>query len=276
MDAAGHRVAKTEGREFVNSAALTESELGIPIERGLAPPANCELVSPDEGYARWAPLYDTSLNPLLAREERYLAPLLRNVHRRKILDLACGTGRWIEKILSQGGVTSAVGFDCSAPMLRVANQKRQLTGKLARAACESLPFRTEAFDLAICSFALGHVDGLECMTRELARVMRVGSDVFVSDLHPEAYARGWRVGFRNSTAAFQIEMIPRSSETVVHAFSSTGFECLKYQSLHLGDAEKAIFESAGKSGAFADACSVPAVLVYHFKRLASPPAGVRQ
>jgi ubiquinone/menaquinone biosynthesis C-methylase UbiE len=215
-----------------------------------------------------------SLNPLLAREERYLSPLLTNLHERQILDLACGTGRWIENLLSRGA-TSAVGFDCSDAMLRVANKKRRLTGKLVRAACESLPFRTSGFDLAICSFAVGHVEGLECMTRELARVMRVGSDIFVSDLHPEAYARGWRVGFRDSTAAFQIEMFPRQAEEVIRAFSSSGFECLTCDALRLGDAEKAIFESAGKLGALSEACQVPAVLVYHFRGLASHPAGAQ-
>jgi SAM-dependent methyltransferase len=256
----------------VNRTAHAQPKLATPAGRGLAPPANSEQVSSAEGYARWAPLYDTSLNPLLAREERYLFPLLTNLHRRQILDVACGTGRWIENLLSRGA-TSAVGFDCSGAMLRVAREKQKLTGRLARATCESLPFRAATFDLAICSFALGHVEELESMARELARVMRAGADAFVSDLHPEAYARGWRVGFRDKSAAVQIEATPRSVEEMNSTFLMNGFECQACESLWLGDPESALFERSGKSHSFAEACQTPAVLVCLFKRAGSPRGG---
>jgi ubiquinone/menaquinone biosynthesis C-methylase UbiE len=219
-----------------------------------------------EGYERWASIYDHAPNPLLAREERHLLPLFVDLRNKRILDLACGTGRWLERLMAQGA-ESGVGIDCSAAMLRVAGKKDAIKGRLARAACESLPFCTAVFDLAICSFALGHITDLESMVRELARVTKPGADVFVSDLHPEAYARGWRVGFRDDSTAVQIEMLPRVAEEIVQAFHSNGFECLAHVSLCLGDPEKPIFVRAGKVHSFAEACRLPAVLVCHFRRL---------
>jgi ubiquinone/menaquinone biosynthesis C-methylase UbiE len=243
---------------------------GLNVEPELSTAGGDEVltVAVAEAYERWAPIYDDDPNPLLAREERYLSPLFVDLHDKRILDLACGTGRWLETLIARGA--KGVGIDCSSAMLQVAGKKNAITTRLARADCESLPFRTAVFDLAICSFALGHIQDLGSMVRELARVTKTGADVFVSDLHPEAYARGWRAGFRAGSTSVQIEMLPRAAEETVHAFCSNGFESLTHVPLRLGDPEKPIFARAGKSHAFAEACQLPAVLVCHFRRLDWP------
>jgi ubiquinone/menaquinone biosynthesis C-methylase UbiE len=224
------------------------------------------LVSTEEGYERWARTYDDVPNPLLAREERYLLPLLAALRGKPVLDMACGTGRWLEKLAANGGVRS-VGIDRSTAMLQVANEKRAIHGRLSQAACENLPFRSAAFDLAICSFAVGHIRDLPSMVRELARVVKPGGNVFVSDLHSEAFGKGWRVGFRDEQSAIQIEMQPRTAEEIVRTFYANGFECLTYIPLCLGRAEEPIFARAEKAHLFADACRLPAILICHFKRL---------
>lgn len=237
----------------------------ISGEPEIAAPHRCRTISAAEGYECWAPIYDDVPNPLLACEERYLLPLLTDVSNRSALDLACGTGRWLERLVAQG-CESGVGIDCSLSMLQVAVKKSAIRGRLARADCESLPLPCAAFDLAICSFAVGHIRDLESMARELGRVTRTGADVFVSDLHPEAYLRGWRVGFRKGSTAIQIEMQSRAAEEIVQAFGANGFRCQTHESLWLGEPERLLFAKAGKSQVFADACRPPAVLVCHFTR----------
>jgi len=253
-------------RTAIEPKSDTADSLGLPGAFATPP------VPVAEGYERWAPIYDSSPNPLLACEDRHLLPLLVDLGNKRILDLACGTGRWLERIMAREG-PRGVGIDCSAAMLRVAGRKGTIIGRLAQGDCECLPFRTAIFDLAICSFALGHIRDLESMTRELARVTKPGGDVFLSDLHPEAYARGWRVGFRDDRTAVQIEMLPRVREEIVQAFDANGFECLAHLPLRLGDPEKAIFARAGKVHAFQEACQIPAVLLCHFRRLDSPVRG---
>ena len=219
-----------------------------------------------EGYERWAPIYDDIPNPLLAREERYLLPLLMEVSKKSVLDLACGTGRWLEKLVELG-CKSAVGVDCSGAMLRIAAGKQSLRGRLARAACENLPLPEAAFDLGICAFALGHVHDLKAMVHEFARVTATGAHVFVSDLHAEAYTRGWRVGFRDGGAAIEIRMRARSADEIVREFCASGFECLNHESLWLGEQEAPLFERAGKSDSFRDACRFPAIVACHFRKI---------
>ena len=225
------------------------------------------LVPVAEGYERWASVYDDTPNPLLAREERYLLPMLPDLHKKSILDSACGTGRWLERLIALGS-GYGVGIDSSMAMLRVAGMKKAASERLrlVRASCENLPFSTAAFDIAICSFAIGHIADLTCMARELARVTRPDADVFVSDLHPEAYTRGWRVGFRLGTIAVQIETRYRSAGDIIHAFCSNGFNCHAKEALWLGQPEKPFFARASKSDFFEQACRIPAVLVCHFRR----------
>ena len=229
-----------------------------------AMPDSCR-VSAAQGYERWASSYDEVPNPLLAREERYLLPLLTELHNKSVLDLACGTGRWLEKVVVQG-CESGMGIDRSSAMLRVAGRKRTIRGRLAKADCENLPLASAAFDLVICSFALGHIQDIGSTVRELARVTKHGADIFVSDLHPDAYAGGWRVGFRDSNTAVEIDMRPRAKEELVHAFCASAFESKSQITLWLGEPEKPLFTRAGKSHSFVEACRVPAVLVCHFRR----------
>jgi ubiquinone/menaquinone biosynthesis C-methylase UbiE len=223
------------------------------------------LLGVDEGYERWAPSYDQGPNPVIAREERHVVSVLPDLHGKNVLDLACGTGRWLEKLLACGA-GCGTGVDVSRAMLRVAGRKSSISGKVGQADCLELPFANTTFDFAICSFALGHIRELRKMVGELARVMKAGGEVFVSDLHPEAYARGWRTGFRDARSAVQIETAARMPEEVIRAFYAGGFECLTYISLCLGEAERPIFAAANKEHELEAACRIPAVLVYRFKR----------
>lgn len=226
-----------------------------------------------EGYERWAPTYDHAPNPLLAREERYLLPLLAGLRKKRILDLGCGTGRWLHKLVPN--IQSGVGVDRSGGMLRVARTKCTIAGRLARAKCESLPFHAGVFDLVVCSFTLGHVHDLGLLVRELARVTKSGADLFITDLHPDAYRQGWRVGFRDEHTAAHITVLPRTATEIIEPFYGSGFRCLEQVPLWLGQQEQPIFARAGKSDSFVRACQVPAILALHLRHL-NPAIEIRR
>jgi ubiquinone/menaquinone biosynthesis C-methylase UbiE len=270
VDAAAHRAAKTQGREFVSRAVYDGVHSSEHPDSEITRPP--QVVPASEGYELWARSYDDAPNPLLAREERYLTPVLNRLRFKSVLDFACGTGRWLEKLF-QLRAGSGVGIDLSAAMLRVAARKSTIRGRLAQAAGAELPLAAAVFDLAICSFALGHMDDLASAACELRRVTKVGADVFVTDLHPGAYRRGWRVGFRDRETSVQIEVHARSTDEVVAAFSSNGFKCVSELPLWLGEPEQPLFARAGKSELFEDACQLPAIFVCHFRRVASHTSG---
>ena len=220
-------------------------------------------VSVLEGYERWAHTYDQVPNPLLALEERYLNRILPDLAGKHALDLACGTGRWLTQLLARGAQT-VVGLDLSAAMLRGARDKAPIRDRLVLADCLQLPFRASAFDFVLCSFAINHIHPLDVVAQELARTMRPGGQLLVCEMHPEAYARGWRPGFRDTQSAVQIETAGHSAESVISFVQSNTFSCLKVHDLFFGEPERSIFLHTGKGEIFADACRVPAVQVYQF------------
>ncbi|MGD0226654.1 MAG: methyltransferase domain-containing protein [Terriglobia bacterium] len=93
---------------------------------------NC--ISVEEGYERWAPTYDRDPNPLLALEERQLQLMIPPLKGKRVLDLACGTGRWLAWLMA-AGATSGVGVDSSRAMLDVAKGKSAARSRLVQADC---------------------------------------------------------------------------------------------------------------------------------------------
>lgn len=221
-----------------------------------------------KGYDLWAPSYDSSPNPLLALEERQLLPLLPDLTGKVVLDVACGTGRWLEKLLSRG-TCSSVGVDLSSAMLEAARGKRGLRSCLIRADGLRLPLASEVVDFTLCSFAVAHFAELDPLARELARVTKPQAELFVSDVHPEAYAKGWQTAFRAGTAAVRITTFPHSVAEVGATFRTAGFELRQLIEAQLGEPERPIFVRAGKGDRFREACSIPAVLICSFRRKAT-------
>ncbi len=230
-----------------------------------SPPSSPTLAGVRDGYKRWAQTYDHSPNPLLAREQRHLLPLLPCLRNRSALDLACGTGRWLDRLLAHGAL-SGVGVDLSSAMLRVAGDKKELSGKIVQSDCVRLPFRDSTFDFSICSFALGHMEALRSAAVEFSRVMKPGSDLFVTDLHPEAHAMGWRTGFRDQQSAVQVRALSYSAGDILATFGSAGCDCVTHVSLFLENVEEPLFAAAGRQHLFEASCKVPAILFCYFKR----------
>jgi ubiquinone/menaquinone biosynthesis C-methylase UbiE len=232
-------------------------------------------LSVEEGYKRWAPTYDSAPNPLLALEQRCLTPLLPKLVGKNVLDLACGTGRWLE-ILLRMGPKVGVGIDVSSAMLEVAQKKPALAGVLTRAECTRLPFTENSFDLVVFSFALGHIADLERLASELVRVMKPHSDLYVTDLHPQAYEAGWRTGFRDETSAAEIQQQFRSLTSIVERFQSAGFSPLHILSCTFDRPERPVFDRAGRGHRFEELREIPAIFICHFKRNATSDTGIEK
>jgi ubiquinone/menaquinone biosynthesis C-methylase UbiE len=218
-----------------------------------------------EAYERWAPVYDHDPNPILNLEERQLKRLMAPIDGKRALDLACGTGRWLEWILAEGAGL-AVGMDFSPAMLGIAKQKAALQRHLARADCQSIPFASSTFELVICSFAAGHISDLYRMAKEVSRVAAANADVYVSDLHPHAYRSGWQTGFRDGGGAVRIATFPRSTQEFIAPWFAAGFECAQTVECRFGELDRLTLAQAGKGREFRDLCRIPAVLICHFQR----------
>jgi len=134
------------------------------------------------GYAEWSRFYDGP-NPFIKAESAVSEPVLRRLAADsvKVLDAACGTGRHAAFLDPLG--CEVVGIDQSREMLDVARAK--LPGvRFELGSLEHLPFDDDEFDLAVVSLALCHLDDPATALTELARVVRAGGHVVVTDPHP--------------------------------------------------------------------------------------------
>jgi SAM-dependent methyltransferase len=122
-------------------------------------------------------------------------------------------------------------------------------------------------DFALCSFAAGHIRNLDRFAAECSRVLRAGGELYLSDLHPDAYAAGWRTGFRDYRGAAEIETFARSCDDVVNPFRSNRFECIGTYGFGFDQSERPIFVAAGKEKFFAIASELKAVFFCRFRRM---------
>ncbi|WP_263657447.1 class I SAM-dependent methyltransferase [Nonomuraea gerenzanensis] len=135
----------------------------------------------EEGYAQWAAHYDSDGNPLIAAEEPLVQGILAALPPGRALDAACGTGRHAAFLAGLGH--EVVGVDTSAQMLAKARPKVP-GGEFHQADLHDLPAAPGSFDVVVCALALTHQPTLGPALAELARVVRPGGHVVLSDVHP--------------------------------------------------------------------------------------------
>ena len=148
------------------------------------------------GYARWVETYDQPGNPLVSVEQPVVWEIFDELPPGEALDAACGTGRHAARLVDLRH--RVVGVDGSADMLAVARATVP-DGDLRQGDLTSLPVDSQSVDFAVCALALEHVADLDAAVVELARVVRPGGRIAVSDLHPAAAAVGGAAYFQDAS-----------------------------------------------------------------------------
>ena len=164
-----------EVRRLLDHPALAGHE-GVEVARGTA----------RAGYAQWAASYDQP-NALFDRDQPAVLEIVDRLPAGAALDAACGTGRYASLLVERGH--AVVGVDGSPEMLDVA-RARVPSGDFRLGDLTALPIDDDAVDLVVCALAISHVADLGRVLRELARVLRPGGHLVISDAHHELVFRG--------------------------------------------------------------------------------------
>ena len=271
MGASIHQPAQAEGREPVASSvgnarsALSER----PVEE--------RQFSAKDGYRAASRVYDTEPNPMLSLEQRFVECLLPAIDGLDVLDLGCGTGRWLERLASRSP-RSLVGIDASAEMLEVAKCKVAGIARLLLADCEELPLYRASVDLILSSFVASYLEDLPAAAKQMRRILRPGGSIILTDVHPTtAAALDWRRGFKVDGKFVNIATKSRSIREITEVFESVGLHADIAIEPQFGSPEFEIFERAGKVNAFKSAEGLPAIYILHLhlprSRRASHRAG---
>lgn len=138
-----------------------------------------------KAYDLAAPTYDAEPNSVLFMEDEAVLDMLALRRGERLLDAACGTGKYLLAGARAGA--RAAGVDFSREMLRLAAAKcPRARLKLHDLGRLPLPFPARAFNAAVFAHGMRHVRELSALFAEFARLLRPGGRLVVSVTHPEA------------------------------------------------------------------------------------------
>jgi SAM-dependent methyltransferase len=218
------------------------------------------VLPPLEAYRLWAPGWDADPSAIVALESRYLASWLADLRGRRVLDVSCGTGRWLEFAARAGA--HVLGLDLCAEMLERAGAKLPITGRLAVADAARLPVPDGWADIVLCTLSLGHMPDAGAVMAEMARTVTSNGSVIVSDFHPEAFRRGWKRTFRRGGLVYEIE----NHYYPVESLGAPGLVREEMLEPSFDEPEKPIFIGAGKPELFEEVRGIPAVMIGRWRK----------
>src|SRR5580704_16083547 len=231
----------------------------------MASTSTTQILSPQEGYRRWARSYDTELNPMLSVEKRYLEPMLPLAAGLDVVDLGCGTGRWLQ-FLRSAAPRSLLGIDSSPDMLRHAKRKLNGTAKLVHADGSTVSLAPASADLVLGSFLLSYVEDAQRLLANARVALRENAPLFLTDVHPETILTlGWKRGVRDESGFQTIRTVERSIDSVISLCDEAGLRLAARLEPDFGEAERAMFAAAGKAAEFERAVGYPAIYILEFR-----------
>lgn len=227
-----------------------------------------QVLAPAAAYALWAESYPAHAhNPVMKAEERAMLSLMPSaLQGRTVLDVGCGSGRYLLQALKRGA-THLFGVDLSPQMLQRAEHELEPHRHVAQISLTHGDLRAIAApdaqaDLTICGLVIGHVADLRQGLSELHRVTRPGGMVLCSDVHPIGPALGWRRDFRFGDKRFAVQHTQ-------HLYSHWHTACLELGLEIKNVVEPMLDPSDIPAGAHFDpvALQVPVALVFGLRRV---------
>jgi len=219
-----------------------------------------------EIYGLWSEVYDEQPNPLLSLEDRVLGALLPEISGKDVLDLGCGTGRWLTRLAPKSPATLC-GVDVSAEMLERAAQKLGKRAKLYQGDCSTLSLPSDCADLVIASFVVPHLTDPKQFAAQIGRVLRPDGSAFISDLHPETVKTlGWSRSFRSHQGLVHLGTEDWRLPFLMSVFEQAGFEIVTHVEARFGPPELELLRKSGRSSVTETAQHHPAIYVLELRK----------
>jgi ubiquinone/menaquinone biosynthesis C-methylase UbiE len=134
-----------------------------------------------EEYNALASHYEQRWSGYIAGSVEQTLNRVHPLHQERVLDVGCGTGVLLERIVERYPGTRATGVDLSSAMLAQARRRLPPQVTLEVADAEALPFPAESFDLVMSVSSFHFWPEPKLALAELGRVLRPGGRLVITD-----------------------------------------------------------------------------------------------
>lgn len=192
-----------------------------------------------------------------------------------LLDVGCGEGQVARHLVACGAVERAVGVDPTVAQLTLARERGGGVA-YARATASGLPFGDGAFDAVVVCLVLEHVNPLQPVIDEIARVLRAGGTFLMLLNHPLLQAPGsgfvddqileeqyWRIGPYLADDVGEEEVVPGIVLPFVHRPLSRYVNAMAARGLLIEHMDEPVPPPGfvARAPEYAEATSIPRLLV---------------
>ncbi len=159
-----------------------------------------------DGYDRWAEIYDDELNPLVILEGPVVRDWIKDPGGLRVADVGCGTGRHAVWLADAGAEVDA--HDFSPGMMAKAHAKLSRRGvRLHEHALPApLPAADGTFDVALLALVADHLADLPASFRDLHRVLKPGGLLVFTVLHPAMNLCGLTARFTDPDSGREVRV----------------------------------------------------------------------
>jgi malonyl-CoA O-methyltransferase len=146
-------------------------------------------VSPLQGFTELADTYDMRLSshPTMLLETTATLSALSDIAGKSVVDIGCGTGRYALQMLRMGA-HDVMGIDLALPMLQQLQRKAKKANLSVRFTqgdlLDTLSVSEEQFDVGVCAMVLAFIPEVAPAFHTMARLIKSGGSLVVSDVHP--------------------------------------------------------------------------------------------
>jgi len=156
------------------------------------------VLSPLEGYNRWASSYGDESNPIKNASDQFIEKWMTDLHGKTFLDAGCGHGKFCVAAQQQGAAF-VQGIDLSPEMVGVAKQQCP-SGEFICRDLSTVKLRPAYFDVIVCGLVLGHIEQLEAPLENLLNALRPQGVLLITDFHPFLTLQHARRTFRDKAS----------------------------------------------------------------------------
>ena len=170
-----------------------------------------------------------SHNPLMRVEQTAMLEAWPDMAGRRVLDLACGSGRYSRTLL-ESNAAQVVSLDFCMPMLQQVVGSQRVCASMMQ-----LPFLPDCFDVVVSGLALAHATAVRPWAAEVSRVLRAGGTLLYSDFHPQAARAGLTRSFKDAAnVTFTVPHQLYSVAEQVDAMAAVGLQLHSICELRVG------------------------------------------